>query len=336
MNGHGIETLRYALDALTDERPPPRAGRRSRSRSEESFPPPPPPAWLDDASIQGVGIGYKESGGERTDELVLKVFVNEKRPPDEVLNPVPSFVAVPGVEEPVPTDVVGVGRIELAANRQRVRPPVPGFLIGCRSDSFGTLGCVVRRLDGDTNRQYILSNAHVIAADGVLPAGTPITQPLEPVVGPQPGDEIAVLEKSHPFAFGGAPNLVDAAIARALGPIDVEIKDIGAPIGFRTEVALDEPLQKTGAITDHQVGRVLGIDVRKVELEYRRPGGGKGRVRFRDQIFFAAPTIRGDSGSAVLGMDRRVVGLLFAGSPQVSVCNRIGHVLNLLNIDIWT
>jgi V8-like Glu-specific endopeptidase len=42
----------------------------------------------------------------------------------------------------------------------------------------------------------------------------------------------------------------------------------------------------------------------------------------------------GDSGSAVLDMDRRVVGLLFAGSDAATVINPIGEVLSALNVEV--
>ena len=40
----------------------------------------------------------------------------------------------------------------------------------------------------------------------------------------------------------------------------------------------------------------------------------------------------GDSGSAVLDMDKRVVGLLFAGSDATTIINPIDAVLAALNV----
>jgi len=42
----------------------------------------------------------------------------------------------------------------------------------------------------------------------------------------------------------------------------------------------------------------------------------------------------GDSGSAVLDMDRQVVGLLFAGSDAATVINPIDEVFSALNIEL--
>ena len=69
-------------------------------------------------------------------------------------------------------------------------------------------------------------------------------------------------------------------------------------------------------------------------LEYKRPGGGKGRVGFRDQVLCTRYTASGDSGSVVLNDRERIVGLHFAGSPSTSIFNRINHVFQLLDIEL--
>jgi hypothetical protein len=42
----------------------------------------------------------------------------------------------------------------------------------------------------------------------------------------------------------------------------------------------------------------------------------------------------GDSGSAVLDDERRLVGLLFAGSETTTVVNRIEHVFSALGVTL--
>jgi hypothetical protein len=44
----------------------------------------------------------------------------------------------------------------------------------------------------------------------------------------------------------------------------------------------------------------------------------------------------GDSGSAVLDAERRVVGLLFAGSESTTVLNPIQFVLDALQVELVT
>jgi len=54
---------------------------------------------------------------------------------------------------------------------------------------------------------------------------------------------------------------------------------------------------------------------------------------FRDQIL-TTMSQGGDSGSLVLDMKARAVGLLFAGSEQVTILNHINEVLRLLDIEL--
>jgi len=55
---------------------------------------------------------------------------------------------------------------------------------------------------------------------------------------------------------------------------------------------------------------------------------------FRDQILTTNMSQGGDSGSLVLDMKARAVGLLFAGSEQVTILNHINEVLRLLDIEL--
>jgi len=59
------------------------------------------------ANVVGVGVGYRQRGGERTDELALVVMVN-KKVPDALLAPED---IIPTSLEGVPVDVQEVGEI---------------------------------------------------------------------------------------------------------------------------------------------------------------------------------------------------------------------------------
>jgi hypothetical protein len=59
-------------------------------------------------------------------------------------------------------------------------------------------------------------------------------------------------------------------------------------------------------------------------------------VGFRDQVLCTRYSASGDSGSAVLNMEKEIVGLHFAGSDSSSIFNRIGHVLDALSIEVVT
>jgi hypothetical protein len=106
-----------------------------------------------------------------------------------------------------------------------------------------------------------------------------------------------------------------------------EILNIGSPVG-QGEAALGMPVQKTGRTSGYTHSAVAQIDA-TVRIDY----GGR-EALFAGQ-FIAGPMSRpGDSGSAVLDMDRRVVGLLFAGSDLATVCNPIDQVLSALDVEL--
>jgi hypothetical protein len=94
-------------------------------------------------------------------------------------------------------------------------------------------------------------------------------------------------------------------------------------------------VQKTGRTTDFTIGVITDINYR-LPMSYKKPGGGTGRVGMRDQVLCTRYTAGGDSGSAVLNMNKEVVGLHFAGSPSSSIFNKISNVLVALNIEIVT
>ncbi|MBT9144165.1 MAG: hypothetical protein DDT29_02581 [Dehalococcoidia bacterium] len=55
---------------------------------------------------------------------------------------------------------------------------------------------------------------------------------------------------------------------------------------------------------------------------------------FVNQIATSPMAIPGDSGSALLTENSHVAGLVFAGSPQISLANPIGRVFELLNLTL--
>jgi hypothetical protein len=72
------------------------------------------------------------------------------------------------------------------------------------------------------------------------------------------------------------------------------------------------------------------------EMAGMMPGGGTGLVGFRDQVLCTCYTAGGDSGSAVLNMSKKVVGLHFAASPSTSIFNPIKFTQAALKIEIVT
>ncbi len=91
---------------------------------------------------------------------------------------------------------------------------------------------------------------------------------------------------------------------------------------------LGTPVQKSGRTTGYTTGEILQIDV-TVKINY-----GSQVAIFTNQLMSGAMSKPGDSGSAVLDMDRNVIGLLFAGSDTNTVMNPIQSVLEALRAEI--
>ncbi len=125
-------------------------------------------------------------------------------------------------------------------------------------------------------------------------------------------------------------NLVDAAIAQPLRDSDLsdEIMEIGKIEGTKSAI-LGMQIKKSGRTTGLTTGEVTQVDV-TANIDY-----GSGRTAtFSDQIMAGPISEGGDSGSAVLSEGNYLVGLLFAGSDQVTLCNRIENVFELLDIEL--
>ena len=123
-------------------------------------------------------------------------------------------------------------------------------------------------------------------------------------------------------------NLVDAAIARPLFAADVadQILGIGTIQGTAAGT-LGLRVKKSGRTTGLTTGEIIQVDV-TVNVDY---GGGR-VAQFTDQLMAGAMSQGGDSGSAVLDEQNRLMGLLFAGSDNSTIINRIEHVFAALGV----
>lgn len=310
------------------------------------------------ANVVATGVGYKVSHGERTAELSIVCSVTVKVAADKL----PPADLIPRQIKGIPTDVVQTGRIHALQSRTgRHRPAPGGVSIGHRDVTAGTLGCLVEK----GGVLFILSNNHVLANSNDARRGDPILQPGTVDGGQFPADQIADLDDFVPIRFSEPEppsecstaralitllnaicrtirsqtrykavtlqvedNLVDAAVARPQNPADVtdDILAIGMIQGVG-DAGLGTSLKKSGRTTSVTTGEVVQTDV-TVDVDY-----GAGRTaRFRDQLLAGAMSQGGDSGSAVLDEDNRLVGLLFAGSDNTTIINRISHVFSALGI----
>ncbi|HHW40886.1 MAG TPA: hypothetical protein GXX19_07030 [Syntrophomonadaceae bacterium] len=314
-------------------------------------------------NVVGVGLGYKKRGREDTEEMAVIFFVDKKLPVEAL-----------AVDEVIPkkigrccTDVIEVGEMRFLGRTERMRPAQPGVSIGHFKVTAGTFGAVVR--DRKTGELFILSNNHVLAnatdgRDGKSRIGDPIYQPGS-YDGGTKDDVIGHLERFVPItrfsrdvecniaAMGvraanavirsfrpdyrvrlerqGATNLVDCALAR---PVDdkaiiPEIIDIGKINGVG-EIRPGLQVKKSGRTSGLTQGKVIAIHV---SLNVTM-GHSSDVVRFHEQVMTEMKSLGGDSGSLILDMENRAVGLLFAGSEEHTVCNPIQTVLDQLGVDL--
>lgn len=211
------------------------------------------------------------------------------------------------------------------------RPICGSVSIGRGDIGAGTLATVC--YDADTKEKRLLSNSHVFS-------GTSSYQHPNATVGDiiySPG----LLDSSGiKYPIGKlnkwieldetVSNFVDCAIATPdnINDISNEIIGIGTLNGYEepTENIL---CQKSGRSSGLTEGTISDFSA-SIEVDY----GGR-MIRFANCIITNAMGISGDSGSLMVRKDNRnAVGLLFAGSDNITVFNRISYVMNSLNITL--
>ncbi len=314
-------------------------------------------------NVIGVGLGYKSVRGEVTERKSIVVIVEKKSPSDKLKrrHVVPPFL------DGVDTDVIETGKFRFLGRTERVRPVPPGVSIGHIQVTAGTFGAVVR--DKSTGKLLILSNNHVLAnatngRDKRAKAGDPVLQPGVYDNG-KPGTDVIgsllkfvpinpVLEESQcPIAqkvslaaswflrfLGGyrlnfqretlTENVVDAAVAEPLKDdlIVDSVLELGKITGVG-EAQLGQTVRKSGRTSGLTEGKVRTTDVTiRVDM------GNGGEAVFTDQIMADMVSRPGDSGSVVLNENNQVVGLLFAGSDNMTLFNKFSTVQKMLNVTL--
>jgi hypothetical protein len=312
------------------------------------------------ANVVATGVGYKVTAGKRTGTLSIICSVRQKQAVDALAQ----SDRIPASVDGIATDVIQTGVLRAwQSHTSRQRPAPGGISIGHKDITAGTLGCLVRK----NGQVMILSNNHVLANSNAAGLGDAILQPGPYDGGKFPQDHIAALQEFVPLIFSGsAPpsdcsignsvaallngvasllgsrtrlqavrpqagtNLVDAAIARPLNAADVssDLLEIGAITG-QARGELDMAVKKSGRTTGLTQGIITQVDVTS-DVQY-----GPGQIaRFTDQLMAGNMSQGGDSGSAVLDGDNRLVGLLFAGGDNTTLFNRIEHVFSALGVSL--
>lgn len=313
-------------------------------------------------NVVGVGTGYKVIRGRKTDQLCIVTLVRQKIP----VAGLPRDDRIPPEINGVSTDVIQVGQIRaLNTHKDRFRPAPGGVSLGHYQVTAGTLGVVVKDLS--TDGKMILSNNHVLAQSNQASIGDPILQPGAIDGGLINKDTIAHLERFAEIKFssqGGdcdiarsyvnigntiarvlgsqhrlesirqdpsAVNRVDAAIARPVEDdvVTEDILGIGTITGA-TEAELSMLVRKSGRTTSVTSGEVIVVEA-TVDVEY----GSNRLARFEGQIVTTAMSQGGDSGSLLVAEEMpKAVGLLFAGSDEVTIHNAIQDVFSELGVEL--
>lgn len=295
--------------------------------------------------VTAVGLGGRARAGRPTGEIVLKVFVERKRPLAELapgetlpaqfegvgvdvseLSP-PRLQTVAAVDDPELTTVppLRLGSpptTQADIDKGRYRPLTGGVNVLADLDGawFGTMGCLLTHAT-DNTKVYGLTNFHILSpvVGGPAPVLN-VTRLGQPDAESSPTKCCSNLIGT--FAGGGADQTRDAALIQ-LDPGSqwlAEIVGIGAVTGTHTVTAaeaatLTYPVRKRGSRTGLTGGTVESINTTATGNGITRnnlmvitpnPAGAA-----TGPSFFSAA---GDSGSAVVNAATEVVGLHFAGS----------------------
>jgi len=113
--------------------------------------------------VVSVSMGYKQTGRDLTDQLALRVYVQQKKKPEQI----PAGESIPAEINGLPTDVIErylPGKL----SKGGTRPLVGGILLTEYNDiqpgSGGTLGCMAKR--ASDGKHVVLSCQHVLHSTG--------------------------------------------------------------------------------------------------------------------------------------------------------------------------
>lgn len=295
------------------------------------------------SGVVGTGTGIGSDGQPVIKVLTMKTGIS----------------GIPENIEGIPVDVEVTGMIVAFSDpTTRFDRPVPiGVSTGHPNITAGTIGCRVIDSNGNV---YALSNNHVYAISNDARIGDAVIQPGTYDGGSSPGDDIGTLFDFEPLDFKGGDNTIDAAIAlSSSGNLnsDTPSDGYGTPsstihsaygdpvvIGDEAEALgslLGQSVQKFGRTTGLTKGTITGVNF-TVNVCYACAGPlcfkCKKLAKFVDQIIIVDGTFSagGDSGSLIVTDDvnKNPVGLLFAGSSDYTIANRIDLVLNRFGVAV--
>jgi hypothetical protein len=261
--------------------------------------------------VVGVGIGPKIVAGERTDQLAIIAFVEDKRD-------VPDDDRIPETIDGVLTDVQESGEFTTddvdspfdgsPARNDRHRPFVGGVSVGHPAINAGSSSGIFDR-DGET---VIVTNRHIAAEDDENPVGDPFLQPGPLHGGDEGEDSVGTVRSIGPWNEDGT-NVLDSAYI----DVDDDVEAIGGAVGipdygegmspdFSRRVV--HPSRRTGV----SAGPLIAVDVTA------RVNHGWATLDYEDLISYEPISTGGSSGTLNVHVDPETgtshpIGLHFAG-----------------------
>jgi hypothetical protein len=298
-------------------------------------------------NVLAVGIGLKETDGEFTDEIAYRVFVPEKKPKSELKK----HEIIPAEIDGHKTDVITPYHITNEAfvetqNIKDVRPIQGGIAMGNDKDqnAYGTLGWFAKLAD---NSLVILTNKHVLY-DTTLETNTSVNKAAQAFYSKSCCCECGVIGQS---IIGIKNATVDCAIASINGDIGTSLRITNDSTTQVLKVtgtaqAVIGNVRKIGARSIFTKGKIVHIgDTAAAPTD---PAGGAITIQPDQLIIIPASdetyqsengkfafSNHGDSGSAIIDDDNKMVGLLWGGdatsnSVKLTWANNIDKVITAL------
>jgi hypothetical protein len=270
---------------------------------------------------------YKEQGKRREAEFALSHYL------DVVKQNGSTDGAASELLRQLREELAQAGMIAAAvagSNSPRARFAVlqPGISIGTVTSAgeatVGTLTCLVKCRNGKVG---MLSARHTFKEEG-----RPVVQPSVVDGGSIESNVVGVITARTELSTD-AQNLAYAALAECHDsiPLSSEIFGIG-PVTSVADTALvkvGDAVKIAGRTSGIRMGQVTAVRVTAtiaVELS--------GTSLFGDLITLDGITAGGDSGAPVVTADGKLLGMVFAGSPQITYVMPVANILGALDVQL--
>ncbi len=293
-------------------------------------------AWMFDRNVAGYGCpGMGAFTGAQRLELGVTVYVESDDDADNIRrNKLPEQLRIPGIQYPVPVEVVSLGSLTPLMSTKRTRPLLPGLSISHAAMTAGTLGAFARSRDPADENTYLLSCNHVLTEYNANSPGDLIVQPGKADRGKAPNDVVASLSHVIELVYHDREyrNRVDAALAK----IDTSNclpgdESVMGSIPISRSVRSRGSVRMVGRTSGEAYGRVRDPAAR-LHMSYPRDRSSTSKVGFEDVVVCTAFSKKGDSGAVVYNESNHAVGMIIAGSDRSSIFCKIGHICDELNI----